>query len=59
MSNEYKSQSELIAKIETAAGMPYDKIQYIVSKEVQYPVEKKSLEQILFDLESGYIACSF
>jgi len=51
MSKECESQSELIKKIEEIADMEYDKIKYIVSEEEQYPVESKSLEVILYDLE--------
>jgi len=51
MDKECESQSKLIEKIEEIADMDYDKIKYIVSKEGQYPVDSKSLEVILYDLE--------
>jgi len=59
MSEECESQSALIDKIETAAGMAYDEIKYIVSKGTEYPIGSRSLEEILFDLENGFTACPF
>jgi len=59
MSEECKSQAKLIEKIEEIADMDYDKIKYIVSEEEQYPVESKSLEVILYDLENGFTVSPF